>query len=163
SNQTTATDAVQGQAEIAKLLGERTVLEQQRKTLEAKLNQLMARPEAGEIQLPDKLEIPTWDADLKALQDIAMAHPPHLTGAQHPGVMGAHHRIEEKQWAVKAAKREWYPDFSTQLEYVQKPGATQDAFTGQLMLNVPLLVGKKRAGVKQAEAELASANYTHEA
>jgi outer membrane protein TolC len=155
ANQTMATDAVQGQAEIAKLLGERSVLEQQRKTLAAKLNQLMARPDGGEIRLPPNLEIPSWDADLKALQELAME--------RHPEVKGTHHRIEEKQWAVKAAKREWYPDFNAQVEYVQKPGAAQDAFTGQLMLNVPLLVGKKRAGVKQAEAELAGANYAHEA
>jgi len=155
ANQASATDAVLGQTEIAKLFGEREVLSQERKTLQAKLNQLMARPVDTPFQLPAKIEIPAWDVELKSLQESA--------GEHRPEVRSAHHKIEEKSWAIKAAKREYYPDFNAQVEYVQRPGATQDAFTGELLMNVPLIVGKKRQGVKQAEAEYASANYAHEA
>ncbi|MFO1463103.1 MAG: TolC family protein [bacterium] len=155
ANQAMATDAVLGQTEIAKLIGEREVMQQERKTLQAKLNQLMARPVEEEVRLPASLELPEWEADLKALQESAAAN--------HPEVRSARHRVEEKQWAVKAAKREWYPDFNAQLEYVQRPGATEDAFTGELMINLPLIVGKKRQGVRQAQAEYASAAYAQEA
>ncbi|MCC7345543.1 MAG: TolC family protein [Deltaproteobacteria bacterium] len=155
ANQTPAVDAVQGQTEIAKLLGEREVMRQEAKTLEAKLNQLMARPVDAEVRLPPKLEIPSWNADLAALQEAAVRF--------HPNMRSARHRIEEKNWAVKAAKREYYPDFNAQLEYVQRPGAVEDAFTGELMINLPLIVGKKRQGVKQAEAEYAGATYSEQA
>jgi len=154
ANQGTATDAVMGQTEIAKLIGEREVLQQESKTLQAKLNQLMARPVETEIRLPGTVELPVWNFDLKALQASA--------DANHPELRGARHRVEEKQWGIKAAKREWYPDFNAQVEYAQHPGSTQDALTGELLLNVPLIVGKKRQGVKQAEAEYASATYAQE-
>ncbi|HEX5033700.1 MAG TPA: TolC family protein, partial [bacterium] len=86
-----------------------------------------------------------------------------IAEARHPKLKGARHRVEEKGWGVKAAKRDWYPDFGAQLEYVQRPGQTEDAWTGELMMNVPLIVGKKKAAVKQAEAELAGARYTEQA
>jgi cobalt-zinc-cadmium efflux system outer membrane protein len=150
-----AADAVQGQAELAKLLAERETLKQRRQVWQAKLNQLMYRPLDQAIQLPAKLPPPRWDLSLAELEKIAEL--------RHPKLKGARHRIEEKTWGVKAAKRDWYPDFGAQVEYVQRPGQTEDAWTGELMMNVPLIVGKKKAAVKQAEAELAGARYTEQA
>lgn len=155
ANQAMAVDAVQGQTEIAKLLGEKEMLSQESETLEAKLHQLMSLSGESSFRLPPKVEIPQWSVSLPELLENAER--------LHPDMKSARHRIEEKHWAVKAAKREYYPDFNAQLEYIQRPGATEDAFTGELMLNVPLIVGKKRQGVKQAEAEYAGATYSERA
>jgi outer membrane protein TolC len=64
---------------------------------------------------------------------------------------------------VKAAKREYIPDLNVQAEYVQRPGNEGDAFTGELMINIPLIAKKKRLGVREAEAELASARFMGQA
>ena len=155
SGEPATADAAQGQAELARLLAEREALKQRRQVWQVKLNQLMYQPLESPIQLPAKLPPPRWDLPLAELEKIAEA--------RHPKLKGARHRVEEKGWGVKAAKRDWYPDFGAQLEYVQRPGQTEDAWTGELMMNVPLIVGKKKAAVKQAEAELAGARYTEQA
>jgi outer membrane protein, heavy metal efflux system len=151
ANQSMATDAAQGQTEIAKLLLDREPLFQQKRVLEAKLKQLMASTSNDEISLPSQLEAPRWQVSLAKLLEITQVH--------HPSITSGEHNIEEKEWGVKAAKREYYPDLNVQTEYVQRPGPRTDAFTGELMLNVPLIFKKKQLGVKQAEAELASAQY----
>lgn len=148
-------DAAQGQAELARLLAEREPLKQKRQVWQAKLNQLMFQPLDQAVSLPAKLPPPHWDLPLGELEAIAER--------RHPKLKGARHRIEEKSWGVKAAKRDWYPDFGAQVEYVQRPGQTEDAWTGELMMNVPLIVGKKKAAVKQAQAELAGARYSEQA
>ncbi|MFO1520118.1 MAG: TolC family protein [bacterium] len=148
-----AGDSVQGQTELAKLLIEREPLIERKKSLAAKLNQLMARPEDGEIKLPSKLEIPSWDLKLEDLIEIAQL--------RHPSVKMAEHNIEQKKWGVKAAKRDYLPDLSAQLEYVQRPGPAENAWTGEFMVNIPLLVKKKMKAVSQAEAELAGAQYSN--
>jgi cobalt-zinc-cadmium efflux system outer membrane protein len=152
ANQAMATDSIQGQVELAKVLFERQSLVERKKGLEAKLNQLMARSSDEEIHLPLKLEIPRWNAKLEEILEIAQQ--------KHPSVKLATHDIDQKKWAVKAAKREYIPDLNAQLEYVQRPGPAENAWTGEFMLNIPLLVKKKGKAVEQAEAELASAQYS---
>lgn len=146
-----ATDAIQGQVELAKFLIEKEPLLEQKKILEAKLNQLMARPINEKIRLPSKLELPKWDTKLEDLIEISER--------RHPSIKLTEHDIGQKQWKIKAAKREYLPDLNAQLEYLQKPGPREDAWTGQFLINVPLMLKKKRAAVQQAEAELAQAQY----
>ncbi len=154
-NQAMAMDATQGQTEIAKVLFERESLVQERKELEARLKGLMASSSPEEIRLPAKLEMPDWDIELDRILVVAQE--------RHPSLEAEKHHVEEQEWGVKAAKREYIPDLNVQTEYVQRPGGRGDAFTGELMLNVPLIVRKKSLGVKQAEAELASAQFMRQA
>jgi outer membrane protein TolC len=147
-----ASDPIQAQGELAKLLVEREPLFEQKKTLEAKLNQLMARSSEEEIHLPSQVSLPHWNLKLEDSIEIA--------SLRHPSVKLAEHNIGQKEWALKAAKREYLPDLNAQMEYVQRPGSAPNAWTGEFMINVPLLVKKKMKGVSQAEAELASARYS---
>lgn len=154
AGQAMGVDAVQGQAELAKILSDRESLNQERNILQAKLNRLMSRPSQEEIRLPAKLQLPQWEVGLEEMLALGQE--------SHPAVKGAQEKIEEKNWAVKAAKREYYPDFGARWEYFQHPGE-RDAWTGELMLNIPLIVNKKKLGVSQAEAELAGATFSRQA
>jgi cobalt-zinc-cadmium efflux system outer membrane protein len=151
TNQTFLTDAALAQTEIAKLLVERQALFQMQKELAAKLEQLMAVDSTAEIRLPAQLEVPQWEITLDQLLESAQAHQPALQSDKH--------HVEEKEWGLKAAKKEYLPDLNVQSEYVQRPGDRTDAFTGELMINIPLIVKKKSLGVKEAEAELAGARF----
>jgi len=151
TNQASLTDATLGQTEIVKLQTERQSLLQKERELQFKLAQLMADEGAGDYRIVSKLDVPTWDTDLPKLLE--------LSAMSHPALLSEKHHVEEKEWGVKAAKKEYIPDINFQAEYVQRPGSTGDAFTGEMMLNVPLILKKKDLGVKQAEAELASAHY----
>jgi outer membrane protein TolC len=150
-----AAEAMLGQSEIAKVLAERQMLTAEREELEARLKVLMALSPEEKIELPAKIPAPEWDVSPAKLQELAEA--------RHPGLEGDRHLIEEKEWGVKAAKKEYIPDINFQAEYVQRPSDTVDAFTGEVMINVPLLVRKKSLGVKEAEAQLASAHYQRQA
>ncbi len=151
TNQTFLVDSALGQTEIAKLLVERQSLFQTQRELTAKLKQLIAADPTAEVRLPAQLEAPQWEITLDQLLELAQAHQPALRSDKH--------HIEEREWGVKAAKREYIPDLNVQTEYVQRPGGRVDAFTGELMLNIPLITRKKRLGVKEAEAELANAHF----
>lgn len=160
TNEATSTDALQGQTDLAKLLIEREPLFERKKNLEAKLNQLMARTEQVSFILPAEMEVPQWNVKLEELIEMAQL--------RHPSVKLAEHNVGQKQWGVKAAKREYFPDLSAQLEYVQRPNSSPssnlgNAWTGEFMINVPLMVKKKSKAVEQAKAELASAVYSQSA
>jgi outer membrane protein TolC len=146
-----ASDPIQAQGELAKILVEREPLSSGEKP-EAKLNQLMARSSEDEIRLPSQVTLPRWNLKLEESIEIATL--------RHSSVKLAEHNIGQKEWALKAAKREYLPDLNAQMEYVQRPGAAANAWTGEFMINIPLLVKKKMKGVSQAEAELASARYS---
>ncbi len=160
TGEASSTDALQGQTDLAKLLVEREPLLERKKVLEAKLNQLMAQSAQDAIVLPSKLEIPKWNVKLEELIDIAQL--------RHPSIKLAEHNVGQKQWGVKAAKREYLPDLNAQLEYVQRPNGSPssslgNAWTGEFMINVPLILKKKSKAVEQAKAELASAVYSKSA
>jgi outer membrane protein TolC len=150
-----AGDAMLGQSEIAKVLADRQMLLAERQELEARLKMLMAVPPEEKIELPANLSPPEWKVNPEKLQQAAEA--------KHPTLESDKHLIEEKEWGVQAAKKEYIPDINLQAEYVQRPTNSVDAFTGEVMINVPLLVRKKSLGVKEAEAQLASARFQRQA
>ncbi len=155
-----ATDAIQAQAELAKVMVEREPLLERKRNLEAKLKQLMSSSSDQAINLPSQLEIPKWNIELEKLIEIAQLKNPNIKLAKHD--------IGQKEWGLKAAKREYLPDLNAQMEYVQRPASSPNAslgnaWTGEFMVNVPLFFQKKKKGVEQAEAELASAKYSHSA
>ena len=154
SGQGMASEVVQAQTELAKQGIERESLQAQRAILETQLRQILASSEIATIQLPNKLDLPQWNRPLEKLEAMAQS--------RHSDLKLAQHQIGQKNWAIKAAKREYLPDLSTQLEYVQRPGGQQDAWTGEFMVNLPLQVAKKKGAVTQAKAELSSAEYAYE-
>ncbi len=160
ANQAIGLDAIQGQAELAKVLSEKEILKQSKLNLEAKLNQLLFNEENTMLKMPRKLELPRWNITLNEAIEIALL--------RHPKVKIAEHKIEEKKWGIKAAKREFLPDMNAQVEYVQRPVNSPasnlgDAWTAEMMFNIPLMIKKKTKAVEQAEAELAGAQYNYSA
>ncbi len=151
SGKANASEAMLGQTEIAKVLADRQMLLQQMGEWEAKLKTLMAVDQPTGIRIPSKMASLEWDVDLERVLSVAKE--------RHPALASERHHIEEREWGVKAAKKEFIPDINFQAEYVQRPGDRVDAFTGEVMINVPLILRKKNLGVKQAEAELASARF----
>ncbi|GEM_PF-3502104 len=151
AGQSLASDAALAQAELASILVARQPLLERQNSLKAKLIKLMARDPAQEFSLASQIEIPHWKTTTEELLEIAQL--------RHPSIKLADHDIDQKRWGVKAAKREYLPDLNAQLEYIQKPSNFPDAWTGEFMLNVPLLVNKKSKAVSEAQAELASAKY----
>lgn len=148
-----ATDSIQGQIEFSKLKIERESLIEQKKGLEAELNRILGRSSQESFSLPPRLEIPKTRFSLNELLEWGQTY--------HASLKQGEHVIEQKQWGLKGAKKEYFPDLTAQLEYVQRPGSAPNAWTGEFMINVPLFVKKKRGGVLQAEAELAGAHYSY--
>ncbi len=138
-------DVLRSQVEISLLLQRLTVLEQQKKTAQARLNTLLARdPEAP---LPPAAEIQQAGLaySLEDLYKLARQNDPDLQREQQ--------MIERNQLAVNLAQRDYRPDLSIGYMYQQRPDLP-DMHGLTFTVNVPVFYKtKQREEVRQAAEE----------
>jgi len=144
-------DPLQAETERAMLEHRQIELETEERLAAAQIDALLHRaPDRVLPPAPDRLEVelPT-DLELGALTQRALADRPELRAAAA--------RIEARSSKVALARREFFPDFAVWAKY--------DSFWQErdlepavgFSLNVPLELGRRRAALEQADAELARA------
>lgn len=143
------TDAITAEAEIARTLMETARLEGERRSAQARLNALLARPPTAALAEPKELRrLPSAEPPLVLLLDRARAANPRLfTGAAE--VRGA---ASERELAGKA----WYPNVTLGAGAIQRDNGPT-GYTATLALKVPLQWEAKEAGEREAVAKLAAA------
>ncbi len=152
ANQAEVLEISRAQAELARLFLEDESLREKEQMLLAKLENLTGgEPLLSSLSFPSTLKIPTLNLNPSELLEISVL--------RNPEVKMADHKVDQKEWEIKKAKRANLPDVNTQWEYIQRPGAEENAWTGELTLNLPIYRKKYNSGVKQAEAEFASAQF----
>ena len=108
-------DIFKAQLEKSKLLDMRITLEQQRRSLEIRMNSLLYRPADTPIgAIPDPRINPLTRGDAELLQQ-AEQNRPLLKGMQA--------RIGKSQAAQALARKEFFPDFTVSFEYMQRERA----------------------------------------
>jgi outer membrane protein, heavy metal efflux system len=147
-------DVLRSQVEISLLLQKMTMLEQQRATAQAKLNNLLVRP--PESPLPPAAEVqPT--ALRYSLEELYALAAESDTGVQRESRM-----VEKSQIAVAMAQKEYRPDLGVGYMYQQRPNMP-DMHAVTFSASVPVFYRtKQREGVAQAREELASAEKSRE-
>lgn len=97
-------------AEITRVLNRVDILEQQRMTLEARLNTLMDQPPQGSIPTVARLLIPDVTADLETLYALGLENRQELKAIEQ--------RIERSKKAIDLAESDGWPDFFVGFGYV---------------------------------------------
>ncbi len=154
TGQTTANTPLRAQVELSNLKNQEILLDQEKITHMAHLKALLNRDTHEEIRLPSKLNWPRLTANLETIISQGIAKRPELAAL----------RAMQKRDKVKltTAKQTLLPDFSLGFEYNQKPDR-QDAWTGTVLMNLPIFFwSKNRGAIQEARASFKATQSEHE-
>jgi outer membrane protein TolC len=152
-------DVIKAHIEISKMVDELIMLDQRKKTLEAKLNALLNRPSDTPVGKPEEVTPRQFSLAMEDLQKMAWDMNPTLQGMKK--------MIEAKQRANELAQKDYYPDFNLRFAYGQRDNGPdgmkrRDMLTGMVEINVPIFYKSKQdRKVAEARADLlvAEAQY----
>lgn len=148
-------DVLRAQLGVSSILQTLTMLNQRRQTLVAKLNSLLLRPADAPIGALTPVEKSPLTYSLDELIERGVENSPEIRRQQE--------LIEQSQYAVNLAQREYLPDFRVGYDYWQRPGMP-DMHGFNAGINVPIFYrSKQREGVKEAGYALESAKQSREA
>ena len=142
-------DVLKSQIEISIVEQRLTMLEQQLKTTQARINTLLFRDPEAPLPLPETLEPVKLEYSLDQLYQMALA--------QDTGIQREQRMVERSQYATDLAKKTYYPDFTVAYMYQQRP-AMPDMNGFTVTLNVPIFYRtKQREAVRESTEQLISA------
>ena len=107
-------DVLKAQVEISKLTEQLTLLEQRRQLAEARLNSLRFREPETPVGVPEEIQPRDFAFSLTELKELALANFPTLKAQRR--------RIDGAQYGAELARKEFYPDFTVGMTYVNRPG-----------------------------------------
>jgi len=147
-------DVLKAQVELSRLLQRLTVLEQQKKTSQVRLNTLLYRDPEAPLPPPAPVEKTELAYTLDALYELARQNDTGLQGEQR--------LIERAQLAVDLARKQYYPDLSFGYMYQNRPLMPEmHGFT--VSINIPVFYRtKQREGVNEATQELTSSQRSRD-
>jgi outer membrane protein TolC len=147
-------DVLRAQVELSTLQQRLTVLEQQSKTAQVRLNTLLLRDPEAPLGPPAAFEQAKLEQSLDTLYQLARANDTGLQREQRV--------IERNQYAVNLARKDYYPDFGVGYMYQQRP-FLPDMHGVTVTLNIPVFYkSKQREAVRENTEELAAARLSQQ-
>jgi outer membrane protein TolC len=142
-------DVLRAQLDLTRLSQRVTILDQQRRTLEAQLNSLRNVPIDSPMGVPTAVRASVLVYTQEQLQDAAQANYPVL---KQRGTT-----VDQYRLSVDLARKEVRPDFSVGYTYMQRDGLP-DMYGITLSTSLPLFRHRKQdLAVTEAAANLESA------
>jgi outer membrane protein TolC len=142
-------DVFKAQVERTKMEEMLISLEQRRRSLKAALNALLYRPAGSPVPQVLELEL--------ALVRQSAAELEALAGEQRPQLRGLAARVEKARVSRKLGEKEFYPDFTVSLEYMQREPtmgeAGFDMYGAGVTFNLPVQRERRHAMIAEAESE----------
>lgn len=126
----------------------RVVLRTERDVIVARLNALLHR------KASEKLPPPARALIAAELVEIGRDEVLETALAARPEVVAAEARVEGAESAVSLARREYFPDFAVGVSYNTMWNEPEHRTMAGLSINVPLQLGRRRAALDEAEADL---------
>lgn len=144
-------DVLKAQTELSLILDRLTVLDQQRATAQVRINTLLSRP-------PETPLGPSAD-----VQPVVLAYSLdqlyELAHRNDPGLHREEQLIQRDEYAVKLAKKDYYPDLGVGYMYQQRP-LMPDMHGFTFTLNVPIFYKSKQREELKAAAEQVLSSQT---
>jgi outer membrane protein, heavy metal efflux system len=128
-------DVLKAQVELSKLTEQLLVLEQRRETSQARINSLLYRDLETPLNKPEELKPEDFNYTLTQLNDLATRNYPELKAQRR--------RIDQQQYALQLARKEFYPDFSVGFTYTNRPGMPE-MYAASIGIKLPLYYWKKQ-------------------
>lgn len=139
-------DPVRASVNFGEIEAELALVEQERIEATAKLSSLLAAPLDPHTKVAQPKDPPPV-ADIDELLDIAKTVRPEIAEADK--------MIASEGANLSKAKSQYGPDLTLRWGYVDMPGGQQNAWTGRVMVTVPLWsLSKQRFGVRESKAML---------
>lgn len=147
-------DIIRIQVEISKMLDELIMLDQKKRSLAARLNYLLNRPQNSPVGRPAEFEFRRAVFSIEELQQQAFANNPMLRALKlEIAALGKN---------VEFAKLDYLPDFSLKFAYGQREDRL-DMYTGMIEMNLPIFVkSKQERKVAEGYAEVRSAQARYD-
>ncbi|GAM11128.1 outer membrane efflux protein [Geobacter sp. OR-1] len=143
--------------EKSKMLDMQITLRQQRRSLEANLNYLLARPDSTPVaKIPD-FDLPGFAMTSQQLNDFAFA--------QRPRMKELSSLVNKGSAAHRLAQKEQWPDFNLSFEYMFREAVNNEMtkdpgynmFTVGVTFNLPVQRERRQAMAAEASSETAMA------
>jgi len=148
-------DSLKAQVEMSKLHSSLLWVEQEKASVQAKINTLINRPPQTPLGQPEDLMVHPFSLNLEDLQQQALQARPELRVATL--------MIEKSEMAKNLAKKNYLPNFMVEVMYWDVHGGPNKWETIGKM-NIPwIFKAKYDARVRQAVAEEAQAKADHQA
>lgn len=142
-------DVLKAQVEISMLRDRLAVFEQRRAIIEAMINRLTYRPIEAPLGKPEALRESSFHYSFEELVRLAQANSPMLKMQER--------EIARNDHAVQLAQKEYYPDFSVGLSYVDRD-EMREMYGMMVSVKVPLYFWRKqRPELQAARLNLAGA------
>ena len=139
-------DILRAQVEQSLLENRLTLLEQERGSLEARINRILNRHNDIPLARPADYEKPVLEHNLDELYDLARQRSPQLQRQQD--------LTDRNQLALRLAKKGFQPDFSLTAAYFNR-GQFTSLWETRVDVKLPLYFWRKqRNGVKEASSRL---------
>src|SRR6516164_2235090 len=148
-------DVLRAQLEVSRILQTLTILNQRQGSMLARLNTLLLRPPETPIGTLTAVEKSPLNYSLDELTEQGVENSPDIRRQEQ--------LIEQSQYAVNLASKEYYPDFRVGYDYWQRPDLA-DMHGFNFTVNVPIFYKKKqREGLNEANFAHESAKQSREA
>lgn len=143
-------DVLLGQVRRSKMEDERLELRRQRRSLAATLASLLYREADAELPPVTEVTLQPVAQELAELEDLAEKYRPRLQGLTL--------QEEKSEVGRRLAEKEFYPDVTVVLEYMQRDPSEMDKdgydmYSAGLTFNLPVFKERRRAMLAEAEAE----------
>ena len=149
-------DVIKAQVELTKLTDKLYLLNQNRKSLTAKMNSILNRDRNTEIPGILDVSISDFSFSLEKLIETAKESRQELKASQLA--------VERADYEKSLSKMSYLPDFTFGVDYIEVGGGTtthpddgKDAWMAMVSVNLPLWFGKNASQVNEKKAELAAA------
>jgi outer membrane protein, heavy metal efflux system len=148
-------DVLRAQLEVSRILQTLTILNQRQRSMVARLNTLLLREPDTAIGTLAAVDKSPLNYSLDELIEQGVENSPDIRRQEQ--------LIEQSQYAVNLARREYYPDFRVGYDYWQRTDL-MDMHGFNFTINVPIFYKKKqRQGVNEANFAHESAKQSREA
>lgn len=148
-------DVLRAQVEVSRVLQRLTILQQRQRTFQAEINSLLLRPPDSPLGPLAPVEKSLLNYSLEELLSHAEASAPEIRRQQE--------LIEQSQYAVNLARKDYYPDFRVGYMYQQRPNMP-DMHGFTFGINIPIFYKtKQRQAENEAASSLAGNHETREA
>src|SRR3990172_8052820 len=145
-------DVIKAQVELSGFIERLELLGQKKEVLEAKIRSILGRPPDSPIGKPEEVK----KSELKLSLDELYK----LTESKSPILLAQKNLIERNDEAIKLAKKEYFPDFVVDFEWINRGEFTSDGpFADMWQVRVGFIVPlyfwrKERFGVEEALYQL---------